>query len=118
MVIRQGDIFWLNLPAPKGSECGYRHPHVVVQNNIFNGSNINTAVVCAVTSNMARAFSPGNVTLKKGEANLPKRSVINITQLITVNKFDLTEKIGSLSKKRVYEMISGLKLLLEPRDIL
>ncbi|MBU4320752.1 MAG: type II toxin-antitoxin system PemK/MazF family toxin, partial [Nitrospinae bacterium] len=97
MTIKQGDIYWINLVAPKGSEPGYRHPHVVIQNNIFNLSRINTIVVCALTSNLKRAAAPGNVLLKKGEGNLPKDSVVNISQVITVNKSDLTEKIGSLS---------------------
>jgi mRNA interferase MazF len=117
MVIRQGDIFWLDLPEPQGSEPGYRHPHVVVQCNVFNQSKINTVALCALTSNTTRATSPGNVALKKGEANLPKPGVVNITQLITVNKSDLREKIGSLSENRIDEVIVGLKLLIEPKDI-
>ena len=117
MVIKQGDIFWIELPKPEGSESGYRHPHVVIQNNIFNSSKINTVVVCALTSNIYRAAFPGNVTLKKGEANLPKKSVVNITQLVTVNKYELREKIGSLSKKRLNEIINGIKLLMEPKEI-
>ena len=118
MVIKQGDIFWIDLPAPRGSESGYRHPHVVIQNNIFNSSKINTVVVCALTSNIRRASSPGNVLLKKGEANLPKASVINITQIITLNKLELEEKIGTLSPKRIEEINNGIKLLIEPKEII
>jgi len=116
MVIRQGDVFWLELPAPEGSEPGYRHPHVVVQNDVFNSSKINTVVVCAVISNMDRGKSPGNVVLRKGEANLPKASVVNITQVITVNKSDIKEKIGTLTKRRINEIIAGIKLLVDPVD--
>ena len=82
MSIRQGDIYWIDLGDPEGSEPGYRHPHVVVQNNVFNKSRINTIVVCALTSNLKRAEVPGNVLLKKGEANLKKDSVVNISQVV------------------------------------
>jgi mRNA interferase MazF len=117
MVIRQGDIFWVDLGTPSGSAPGYRHPHVVVQNNLFNQSKINTVVVCALTSNLKRAGAPGNVLLAKGEANLKKASVVNISQLVTVDKSDLTEKIGTLSPSRVEQIIDGIKLLIEPRTI-
>jgi mRNA interferase MazF len=117
MVIRQGDIFWINLKEPSGSEPGYRHPHVVIQNNLFNRSRINTVVVCALTSNLKRAQAPGNVLLNKGEANLPQKSVINISQIFTVNKSDLADKIGSLSNKRLLQVIEGINLLTEPRDV-
>jgi mRNA interferase MazF len=117
MVISQGDIYWLDLDEPEGSEPGYRHPFVVIQNDAFNKSKINTAVVCALTSNLKLASAPGNVLLKKGEANLPKSSVVNISQVITVDKTDLTEKIGQLSKKRVEEIVSGFEFLLKPRII-
>jgi len=78
MVINQGDIFWIDFASPSGSEPGYRHPHVVIQNNLFNRSRINTVVVCSLTSNIKRADAPGNVLLKKREASLPKNSVVNI----------------------------------------
>jgi mRNA interferase MazF len=107
----------VDLGIPKGSEPGYRHPHVVIQNNVFNVSKINTVVVCALTSNVKRAAVPGNVLLKKGEANLPKDSVVNISQIITVDKSDLIEKIGSLSLSRMKQVIEGVKLLLEPREV-
>ncbi|MBI5380206.1 MAG: type II toxin-antitoxin system PemK/MazF family toxin [Nitrospirae bacterium] len=117
MVIRQGDVFWLDLGPPSGSAPGYRHPHVVVQNNLFNHSNIRTVVVCALTSNLRRAEAPGNVLLRKGEANLKKASVVNIFQLITVDKTDLAERIGTLPPPRVRQIVEGVKLLLEPRDL-
>ena len=117
MTIAQGDIFWVDLGAPRGSEPGYRHPHVIIQNNVFNQSRINTVVVCALTSNLKRAAAPGNVLLKKGEANLPKDSAVNISQIITVNKTDLVEKIGSLSPGRLNSVLDGVKLVIEPREI-
>ena len=117
MVTKQGEIYWIDLTQPKGSEPGYRHPHIVIQNNLFNASRINTIVVCSLTSNLKRAKVPGNVLLNKGEANLPKKSVVNISQIFTVNKTDLVEKIGQLSDKRITEIIEGIKLLTEPREV-
>lgn len=117
MVVNQGDIFWVDLGDPSGSAPGLRHPHIVIQNNIFNQSRINTAVVCALTSNLKRAKAPGNVLLSKGEANLKKDSVVNISQIITVDKSDLIEKIGSLSSSRIRQIIKGVKLLIEPREL-
>ncbi|MEA1969748.1 MAG: type II toxin-antitoxin system PemK/MazF family toxin [Thermodesulfobacteriota bacterium] len=117
MVIGQGEIYWVDLGEPSNSEPGYRHPHIVIQNNLFNASRISTVVVCSLTSNLKRALSPGNVSLKKGEANLPKKSVVNITQIYTVNKSDLTEKIGKVSKGRIKEILSGIQLLTEPREL-
>ena len=66
MVIRQGDVFWIDLDEPSGAGPGYRHPHVIIQNDIFNQSRIDTVVVCVITSNLRRAESPGNVLLEKG----------------------------------------------------
>jgi len=116
MVISQGDIVWVDLDDPTGSEPGYRHPHVVIQNNVFNRSRINTVVVCALTSNLKRALAPGNVLLEIGEANLPKQSVVNVSQIFTVDKAQLGEKIGALSTERVREILDGIGLLLEPRE--
>ena len=116
MTIRQGDVYGIELGEPKGSEPEYLHPHVVVQNDVFNQSRINTVVVCALTSNVKRAAVPGNVLLAKGEANLKKESVVNVSQIVTVDKTDLTEKIGAVSSARMKQIISGLKLLIEPRE--
>jgi len=117
MNIKQGDIFWIDFGTPKGSEPGYRHPHVVIQNNVFNASRLNTAVVCAITSNLKWAKSPGNVLLKKGEGGLPKDSVVNITQIATVEKSFLTEKIGTLPPASIKQILEGIKLLVEPREL-
>jgi len=105
MVINQGDVFWIDLGEPSGSAPGYWHPHVVIQNNLFNHSRIRTVVVCALTSNLKRAEAPGNVLLTEGEANLPKRSVVNVSQIFTVDKSDLVERIGTLSPKRMREIL-------------
>ena len=78
MVINQGDVYWIDFGDPSESEPAYRHPHVVIQNNLYNRSRINTVVVCSLTSNLKRSKAPGNVTLNRGEANLPKKSIVNI----------------------------------------
>jgi mRNA interferase MazF len=90
---------------------------VVVQNNLFNKSRINTTVVCALTSNLRRATAPGNVLLDVGEGNLSKQSVVNISQIFTVDKAELGEYIGTLSARRVRQILQGLNLLFQPRDI-
>lgn len=116
-MISQGDVYWVDLGKPSGSVPGFRHPHVIIQNNVFNLSRINTVVVCALTSNLKRANAPGNVLLPKGEANLPKASVVNISQMITVDRSDLIKKIGSLSSSRTGQVIDGIRLLLEPKEV-
>jgi mRNA interferase MazF len=115
--IRQGEIYWVEHSEPRGSAPGYRHPHVVISNDVFNRSRLHTVVMCAVTSNLARTSSPGNVLLKKGEASLPRDSVVNVTQLITVDKEDLSEKIGKLPPTRFDEIFAGVLLVIEPREM-
>ena len=117
MVIKQGEIYWIDLVEPRGSEPAYRYPYIVVQNNLFNVSKLNTVVVCSLTSNLKRASAPGNVLLPKGEANLQKKSVVNISQIHTINKSDLGEKIGKVSEKKFQEVPDGIKLLFEPRSL-
>ena len=91
MVIKQGDVFWVELGEPHGSEPGYRHPYVIVQNDIFNASRVNTTIGMALSSNLSRAKVPGNVLLNKGEANLAKTSVVIVSQIITIDKTDLNK---------------------------
>ena len=117
MVINQGDVFWVDLGEPSGSEPGYRHPHMVIQNNVFNRSRISTVVMCALTSNLRRARAPGNVLLEKGEANLPRQSVVNVSQIFTVDKRYLEEKVGTLSHRRTCQILDGVRLVIEPRDV-
>jgi len=108
MVVQQGDIYWVELGDPIGSAPGYRHPHVVIQNNDFNNSRIRTLVVCALTSNLKRVKAPGNLLLDPGEANLSKPSVVNISQIFTVDRSQLDEKISTLSPQRVRQILDGL----------
>lgn len=116
-MIKQGEIYWVDLDEPSGSAPGYRHPHVIVQNNLFNRSRIGTVVVCSITSNLERAKAPGNVLLNNREGGLRKRSVVNTSQIFTIDKKDLRKRIGALSSERIYEILSGIAFLLEPRDI-
>jgi len=116
MVISQGDIYWIELNEPEGSEPGYKHPHVIVQNNLFNRSQIRTVLVCPLTSNLKRASAPGNVLLDKKESNLTKQCVVNVSQVFTVDKTQLDEYVGTLSTKRITEILNGIKLVLEPRE--
>jgi mRNA interferase MazF len=116
MVINQGDIYWVDLGEPSGSEPGFTHPNVVIQNNMFNHSKGNTVIVCGLTSNLKRATIPGNVLLEPGEANLPKQSVVVVSQVFTVDKSQLREHIGALSRKRVQQILDGLRLMTEPHE--
>jgi mRNA interferase MazF len=116
-LIRQGDVFWVDLGEPSGTGPGFLHPHVVIQNDVFNRSRLSTVAVCTVTSNLKRAQVPGNVLLDAGEANLPKPSVVVVSQLFTVDKDELVERIGTLSPERLRHVLDGIYLLLEPRDI-
>ena len=113
MVIRKGSVYWVNFSPAKGSEPMGKRPGLVVQNDLLNDSKLNTVIVVAITSTLKFGDLPGNVFLRKGEANLPKRSVINMTQIKTVDKASLTEKIGSLTKDRIVEVYKGLKLVMD-----
>lgn len=115
-MIKQGDIYWIDLDEPVGSEPGYKHPHVVVQNNLFNCSNIKTVLVCPLNSNLKRAGAPGNLLISKQESNLPKDSVVNVSQVFTVDKSQLDEYVGTLSARRTSEILDGIALVLNPRE--
>ncbi|MCL2929303.1 MAG: type II toxin-antitoxin system PemK/MazF family toxin [Trichodesmium sp. St16_bin4-tuft] len=117
MLINQGDIFWIELGEPSGSKTSYRHPHVVIQNNVFNFSLINTVVVCSLGSNLKLAAVPGNIVLSLGEVNLPDQRVVNISQIFTVEKAKLIDKIGTLSPERIEQILNGVELLLKPTDM-
>ncbi len=107
--VYQGELYWLQLAAPGGSEPGYPHPHVVIQDDAINGSRINTVIVCALTSNIKRAAEPGNLLLEAGEANLSRQSVIVVSQIGMVDKTQLGEYIGSLSKQRIKQILAGMR---------
>ncbi len=117
MVIRQGDVYWVALDDPTGSGPGHTHPLVVIQNNLFNTSQIRTVMLAPLTSNLKHGSAPGNVLLDRGEANLPKSSVVIVSQIITVDRTQLGEYIGTLSAKHVREILNGIKLVIEPREV-
>lgn len=109
MEIKQGDIYWLNSADQNGVVVDYSHPHVIIQDDIINRSRVKTVVACALTSNLKRAIEPGNLLLDDGEANLPKQSVVVVSQIETVNKEDLGKYVGSLSDNRIKQIFSGMK---------
>jgi len=109
MKINRGDLFWIEPDPIQGSIPAIPHPHVVVQEDVFNHSRIGTVVVCALTSNLNRANEPGNVLLEVGEGSLSKRSVVVVSQISSVHKDQLRERIGSLSSERVDQILTGLR---------
>jgi len=112
MVIRNGSIYWVDFSPGKGSEPRGRRPGLVIQNDILNDSKLNTVVMLSITSTMKFGDLPGNVVLKKGEANMPRKCVINATQVKSVDKKNIKEKIGSLSKAKMAEVYEGVKLII------
>jgi mRNA interferase MazF len=117
VVIKQGMVLWVDLAEPIGSAPGFRRPCVVVQNNAFNRSKTRTVVVCPITSNLARGAIPGNTKLDRGEASLPKPSVVIASQIITVDRSQLGSVLGTLSKKRLRQVLQGVFLVLESDGI-
>ena len=113
MVIRKGTIYWVDFSPGKGSEPIGRRPGLVIQNDLLNDSKLNTVAMLAITSTLKLGELPGNVVLRKGEANLPKKYVVNVTQIKSVDKRSIIEKMGALSKKKMDEVHNGLKLVLD-----
>jgi mRNA interferase MazF len=105
--VSRGDVFWIDAIDTTGS--AERHPHVVLQDDVFNQSRLDTVIVCALTSNLKRANEPGNVLLDAGEANLPRQSVLVVSQLSSIKKADLGEYIGHLAPERVEQALDGLR---------
>jgi mRNA interferase MazF len=113
MTIKQGDVYWVPVNEPPEAESHVVHPHVVIQADVLNRSRINTVVVCALSTNMKRAKAPGNVLLEVGEANLPRQSIVVVSQVSTVNKTQLGDYIGSLSEQRINQILAGMQFLHE-----
>jgi len=112
MVIRKGSIYWVDFSPGKGSEPMGRRPGLVIQDDALNDSKLNTVIMVAITSTMKFGELPGNVVLRKGESNLPQKCVINVTQIKSVDKASIKEKIGTLSKRKQEEVHDGLKLVM------
>jgi mRNA interferase MazF len=106
--IDRGDLFWIE-PSAADDVVTQPHPHVVVQDDVFNHSRISTVVVCALTTNLQRATEPGNVLLDLGEGNLPRQSVVVVSQISSVERARLGPRIGSLSPSRVEQILAGLR---------
>lgn len=107
--VRRGEIYWVAPDEARGSVPGIPHPHLVVQDDVFNLSRIDTVILCALTSNLQRVTEPGNVLLETGEGGLEKQSVIVVSQLSSVSKTRLGARIGELSQERVEQALSGLR---------
>jgi len=110
--MRRGEVWWASLSEPRGSDPGYRRPLVIVQANEFNQSAIRTVIGAVITTNLRLARAPGNVLLTRRETGLPNDSVANISQLITVSKSFLTEKVGRIPPRKVRQLNDGLRLVL------
>lgn len=110
--MRRGEVWWASLPEPTGSRPGFRRPVLVVQSNSFNQSRISTVVVAVVTSNVALAEAPGNIHLAKSEAGLPRASVVNVSQLLTIDRALLTLRVKALSGQTMARVDEGLRLVM------
>ena len=108
-IINQGDIYWVTVDD--GSGEAIPHPHVVVQDNLFNHSRIDTVVTCGMTSNLKRASLPGNVLLDAGEGGLAKPSVVEVSKISSIPKAQLGAAIGKLSEERVSQILAGIRFL-------
>ncbi|UTY60337.1 type II toxin-antitoxin system PemK/MazF family toxin [Massilia sp. erpn] len=107
--IRRGDIYWLDSDETGGAIPGIAHPHVVVQDDVFNRSRIASVVICALSSNLKRSKEPGNVLLGVGEGGLEKPSIVLVSQISAVDKARLGQYIGALSAERVEQILAGLR---------
>lgn len=110
MVIQRGEIWWASLPDPIGSGPGFRRPLLIIQSDEFNRSRINTVMAVSITSNLRLAQAPGNVLLPAKNTGLKTDSVANVSQVITVDKSFLTERIGKLKPRQIEVIDNGLRL--------
>ena len=110
--MKRGEVWWASLPEPMGSGPGYRRPVLVIQSNPFNQSRISTVVIAVVTSNLALAEAPGNVRLAKSDAGLPRASIVNVSQVLTIDRALLTLRVKSLPERVMHRVDEGLRLVL------
>jgi mRNA interferase MazF len=111
-MIRRGQVWWVDLGEPRGSEPGFRHPALVLQRDEVNASKLATVVVCVLTSNKAHASAPGNTLLPKRATGLPRDSVANASQMATLNKDDLETLAGTVPKHLLEKVDEGLRWFL------
>lgn len=112
MVIRRGEIWWADLPEPVGSSPGYRRPVLVIQEDEFTNSAIKTVIVAAITGNIRIAKAKGNVLLSPKQSGLPKESVVNVSQLLTIDKSLLNDLVSVLSESKIEQVDNGIRLVL------
>jgi mRNA interferase MazF len=112
MVIGQGDVCWASLDDPIGSSPGFRRPVAIVQGDSFNASRIATTVVVPLTSNLRLAAAPGNVVLSAARTGLPKDSVANVSQIVSIDRSLLTDRVGRLTAKDLRLVLAGIDLVL------
>ncbi len=110
--MKKGEVWWASLGEPRGSEPGYRRPVVIVSANEFNTSGIKTIIVAVITSNMHLADAPGNFSVSKRDSGLSKESVVNVSQLLTLDKSFLIEKTKILPNKKLLHLNEGIKIVL------
>ncbi len=109
---RRGEVWWASLPSPRGSEPGHRRPVLIVQSNRFNESRIQTLLAVTITSNLALAEAPGNVRLKTADSGLPKPSVVNVSQVVTLGRAYFSQRAGTLPAAAMNQVAEGLRLVL------
>jgi mRNA interferase MazF len=114
MVLQQGDVVWVAFPLPRSAEPAGRRPAIILSHNRFNATALQTVIVASITSKLKYESQPGNVRLHKGEAGLPRPSVVNVTQMAAVDKARIEGRIGTVSRARLQEIWEGVKLVLEP----
>ena len=110
--MRRGEIWWASLTRPQDSELGYRRPVLIVQSDVFNRSKIRTIIVAVITSNTRLAKAPGNLLLNHKQSGLPKPSVVNVSQIITLDKLHLTERVSKIGQRELQSVEDGLRLVL------
>jgi len=110
--MKRGEVWWADLPEPSASEPGYRRPVLILQSDEFTRSKIRTVVVVAITSNVRLAAAPGNVSLSRKGAGLNRESVVNVSQILTLDKSFLSERTGKLSQETMSEVDEGVRLVL------
>lgn len=111
-MMNRGEIWWASLPDPKGSGPGFRRPVLIVQSRPFNASRISTVVVAVITSNLKLAVAPGNVRISRSDSGLGKAAVVNVSQIVTLDRELLTGKVDRLPNTKLAEVDQGLRLVL------
>lgn len=110
--MERGDIWWADLPEPKGSMPGFKHPILIIQSDKFNQSSLETVIGVVITTNLRLAKMPGNILVTPQQSGLPQDSVVNLTQIVSANKSDLLEHVGTVSESKMDQVGNGLRIVL------